>query len=205
MTLSQTFASCLKKLESGNELFLEQLHHKKQLAVTLNPDNLGKAQKPFGIVVTCSDSRVIPELIFGQGFGDLFVVRLAGSTIDSLALASIEYAALSLGVSLCVILGHSMCGAIQAAADFMKTQTSHPSAHLRELVTQILLPSLGKGCKVKEQQNNNLQHNLLLQHLDTTVNRVQTKSPILGKLIKENKFFVTSALYDLQTGKVTFA
>src|SRR5258708_555531 len=109
-----TSDQALKMLQDGNERFVKETLEKKDLGSTQRT-KLAMGQHPFAIVLTCADSRVAPELIFNQGLGDLFVVRVAGNITDPLILGSIEYAAEHLHVPLIVVLGHEKCGAVSAA------------------------------------------------------------------------------------------
>src|SRR5690606_9640917 len=128
----------LSILREGNRRFLMDdapiadvpLSHDRRLEIARN-------QQPMAVLVSCSDSRVPPELLFGRGLGELFIVRNAGNTVDSVALGSIEYAVHVLGVRLIVVLGHQRCGAVQAAMDVVERDATFPGS-LGQLVEPII-------------------------------------------------------------------
>jgi carbonic anhydrase len=98
---------------------------------------IARRQMPFAILVGCSDSRVSPEILFGRGLGDLFIVRVAGNTVDQVGLGSIEYAVAELGVPLIVVLGHERCGAVQAALEIVQQNADFPAA-IEDMVSAIV-------------------------------------------------------------------
>lgn len=108
-------AEALTKLKAGNAQYIDAKVNCKDISQARRTDTLVNGQKPYAIIITCSDSRVIPENIFMAGIGDLFVIRIAGNVIDEHQLGSIEYAASHLGAPLIVVMGHTHCGAIDAA------------------------------------------------------------------------------------------
>ena len=110
-----TADEALKKLIKGNGLYLGAKTGTGDISRERREDTLKNGQQPYAIIITCSDSRVIPESIFSAGIGDLFVIRVAGNVIDDHQLGSVEYAASLLGVKLIVVLGHDHCGAVDAA------------------------------------------------------------------------------------------
>ena len=114
-TITCTAEEALKKLKEGNEQYLTSQKNEGNVSLALRKKTCDEGQTPYAIVVTCSDSRVIPESIFSAGIGDLFVIRVAGNVIDKHQLGSIEYAAGHLGSRLVVVMGHNHCGAVGAA------------------------------------------------------------------------------------------
>ncbi len=113
--LNITAEEAIKKLEKGNEMYLDAKTGSGDISAKARLRTFKHGQSPYAIIVTCSDSRVIPESIFSAGIGDLFVIRLAGNVIDDHQLGSIEYAAGHLGSRLLVVMGHTNCGAVDAA------------------------------------------------------------------------------------------
>jgi len=105
----------LKKLKEGNELYITSDRNTGDISPAIRTDTVNNGQHPYAVIITCSDSRVIPESIFSAGIGDLFVIRVAGNVIDNHQLGSIEYAAGHLGCKLVMVLGHNHCGAVDAA------------------------------------------------------------------------------------------
>lgn len=116
-TAARSAEEALQALMEGNQRFRNGKFLEKDLGPARRIDLLENGQKPFVVVLTCSDSRVPAELIFDQGMGDIFVIRVAGNVVDPLALGSIEYGLEHLGVNLLVVLGHSNCGAVKATVD----------------------------------------------------------------------------------------
>lgn len=112
-----TAEEALKKLKDGNVQYLDAKENKGDISLALRQKTCDEGQRPYAIIVTCSDSRVIPESIFTAGIGELFVIRVAGNVIDKHQLGSIEYAAEHLGSPLVVVMGHTRCGAVTAAID----------------------------------------------------------------------------------------
>src|SRR6266545_3257156 len=127
----------LARLRAGNRAFVASVHDP---AATLGQTPrlpLPHAQEPFAIVLGCSDSRVPAELVFGQGFGDLFVIRVAGNIVAPSQVGSVEFAAARFGTRLAVVLGHTQCGAIAATLDELRQPASHQSPNLRSIVDRI--------------------------------------------------------------------
>ncbi|GFP78195.1 carbonic anhydrase [Clostridium fungisolvens] len=153
-------------------------------------------QKPFAVVLSCSDSRVPPELVFDQGLGDLFVVRNAGNVIDPIALGSIEYGAEHLGAPLIIVLGHEKCGAVKAAIEGGTT-----SENITAIIDQIK-PSYNKT--KNNSQNADEIYNLTIdENIKNSMNLIN-KSLVIQKLTAERKINVIGAKYHMDTGKVTF-
>src|SRR5216110_584585 len=150
----------ISKLKEGNGRYAGgNLQHPGQ--TTERRAELANTQHPFATIVSCSDSRVPPEIVFDQGLGDLFVVRVAGNVIDDHALGSIEYAVDHLGVRLIVVLGHQSCGAVQAARETIAAKSKAPG-HIQSLVTAIrpAVEATAKGyleATIKANANNVVQ------------------------------------------------
>ncbi len=112
-----TAQEALKRLQKGNEFYVKENRNTGDISEQKRRETLDNGQKPFAVIVSCSDSRVIPEVVFNAGVGDLFVIRVAGNVIDDHQLGSIEYAVSHLGIKLVVVLGHDHCGAVDAAVN----------------------------------------------------------------------------------------
>ena len=153
-----------------------------------------KGQNPFAIILGCSDSRVPPELIFDQGIGDLFIIRTAGNTIDDIALGSIEYGAVHLGVSLIVVLGHSSCGAVAATL-----KGGEPEGHVASIVKQI-----EPAVETAKGRYGDPLENAVLENIKNIVEKITESKPILAKLISQGKLKVVGARYSIDSGVVTF-
>jgi carbonic anhydrase len=160
--------------------------------------DVGMRQAPFAVVVTCSDCRVPPELIFDQGLGDLFIVRLAGNIVNDAVLGSIEYAVDHLGVPLVVVLGHKRCGAVVAAVEAVEGKQPAPG-HLPSLV-KALKPAVEKTRSQAGDRVDNAVH----ANIRLVAETIKTAKPILAPAVKAGKVKVLGAYYDLDDGKVTF-
>jgi carbonic anhydrase len=152
------------------------------------------AQQPLAAVLTCSDSRVAPEILFDQGIGDLFVVRTAGNVADDTALASLEYAVCHLHVPLVVVMGHSRCGAVTAALHGEALE-----GHLPGLLRRIA-PALEK---TRNRPGDPLT-NAVDAHVLLTVEQLRTCQPVLAPAFQTGKAALAAARYDLEGGKVAF-
>ena len=180
-----------KSLTAGNERFVDgHTHHPNQSVA--RREELAKGQHPFAIVVGCSDSRLSPEIVFDQGLGDLFVVRVAGNIVDDNALGSVEYAVDHLGAKLIVVLGHEKCGAVAAAV-------ASPTApgHVNSIVKAIQ-PAVAKAKKEK----GDVVDNAVKENVKLVVSELDNSQPVLAKLVKAGTVKVVGARYDLDTGKV---
>lgn len=150
-------------------------------------------QHPFAIVLTCSDSRVPPEILFDQGIGDIFVVRTAGNVADDVALGSIEYAAEHLGVQLVVVLGHQKCGAVAATV-----QGGAAPGHLPSIVRAIQ-----PAVEQTRGQGGDHVDNAVRANVGLIVAQLRTCQPILAELAHAGHLQVVGAYYSLETGAVS--
>jgi carbonic anhydrase len=181
----------IQRLTDGNQRFVEgkATHDHQQAGRRVE---VAKGQKPFAIIVACSDSRVGPEIVFDQGLGDIFVVRTAGNVADEVGLGSIEYAAEHFGTTLVVVLGHSRCGAVSAAVSGGEFH-----GHVRAIVDAIK-PAVEK---VKDQPGNPLE-NAMRANVRDVVKRLESAEPILPDRIKSGRLKIVGACYDLDSGRV---
>jgi len=181
----------LTRLVEGNKRFVEmKLAHPDQDAGCRT--NLSKGQQPFAVILGCSDSRVPPEVIFDQGLGNLFVVRVAGNVADELGIASIEYAVEHLGSRLIVVLGHERCGAVTAAV-----KGGELPGHLPALMAA-LKPAVdkSKGCA------GDAVDGAILANVEVTAGQLRESKPILAELVEKGEIKIVGARYDLDTGVV---
>src|SRR5881392_2058198 len=130
----------LMRLQEGNRRFVASLADTAPALSQTRRIALAEGQQPFAIVLGCSDSRVPAELIFDQGFGDLFVIRVAGNIVAPSQVGSVEFAASRFGTRLVVVLGHSHCGAVQAALDELEGHPTSDSQNLRSIVNRVRPP-----------------------------------------------------------------
>ena len=187
MKLNMSAAKAVEKLKEGNEKYLETLTGMGDVSKESRMRTYLHGQHPYAIVVTCSDSRVIPESIFSAGIGDLFVIRLAGNVIDDHQLGSIEYAAGHLGCRLIVVLGHTHCGAVDAAMN------SDPEGYIK-FITDEIKRAIGdekderNACEKNVWQSiQMIEHSLEIHHIEDEIG-----------------LRVVGAMYDIETWKVEF-
>jgi carbonic anhydrase len=192
-------AAVLARLVEGNQRFARgELAHPGRKPTDFVP--LAEGQAPLAVVVGCADSRVAPELIFDQGVGDLFVVRVAGNVISGAGAAvkgSIEYAVAELGVRLVLVLGHTQCGAVKAALQYIRAKDALPGS-IGDLVDTIR-PAVAA---VKDKPGDALD-NVIRANVERGVERLNGLQPILSDVVKTGTVKVVGAVYDLRTGKVT--
>ncbi len=181
----------LKQLMDGNKRYLSQKRQAPHRAFERIAE-VANNQKPFAAVISCSDSRVIPEMIFDQGLGDLFVSRVAGNIATAEAIASHEYGVLELGVQVVMVLGHERCGAVKAALDGGEFPGS-----ISTLITAIQPAVDSSALKVGDRWENAVKDNVILQ-----VNRLKN-SRAIALLIQQGKLTVVGGFYDLDRGSVT--
>ena len=187
-------ADALEKLKVGNARYVADKREQPNSDLARLASLVG-GQAPFAIVLSCADSRVVPELIFDRGMGDLFVIRVAGNISDNEAvLGSIEYAAVLLGVNLIVVLGHQSCGAVTAAVDGSTTDL-----HIDELVRAI-----APAVEIARAQEGDLVDNAIRCNANYVADHLRTTGPVLGDLVKDRGMQVVSAYYRLDTGEVEF-
>jgi carbonic anhydrase len=187
-------AEALLRLKAGNQRFISgKLHHPHQNSERRK--ELAAGQAPFAIVLGCSDSRIPPEVVFDQGLGDLFVVRVAGNVINDEGLGSIEYAVEHLGARLIIVLGHERCGAVKAAKETIAAGEQAP-AHIASLVTAIK-PA------VEATVNSDLETTVKANVKDV-VQALRSSAPVLKPKIDSNELSVVGAYYSLDTGSVAF-
>jgi carbonic anhydrase len=188
-----TTQSPLDVLKEGNRRFVEgRMVHDHQNMERLV--EVAKGQHPIAIIVGCSDSRVAPEIVFDQGLGDLFVVRVAGNVVDDHAIGSIEYAVEHLHASLIVVLGHDRCGAVQAAIS-----GDDAPGHIQSLVE-----SIRPAVEAAKSEPGDLLDNAINENVRRVVSQLQTSQPILGQAVQEGHLQVVGARYLLDSGSVRF-
>lgn len=184
--------NALRKLLEGNQRYVDQIPMRQRLLNTRRIET-AKAQHPFAIIVSCSDSRVPPELIFDQGLGDLFVIRIAGNIVDDIGIGSIEYAAEHLGAKLIMVLGHKRCGAVTAAS-----QPNEVPGHIKNIVDMIRPSIQNVGGSRLDRVDFCIRENAV-----AVGRKLRETAPILSHLAHEGKLKIVSAYYDLDSGVVS--
>ena len=197
-TTSVTADEALARLKAGNDKYVsapqvcaaDLLKQREQVA---------KAQTPWAAILSCADSRVPPELLFGGlGVGELFVARNAGNMADTATMGTIEYGAEHLGVPLVVVLGHERCGAVAAACEVVEKHTKFPGS-IGPMVNAIV-----PAAKAVFGKPGDFVDNTVRESAKRTAHKVATKSKIVSHLVKDNKVKVVAARYDLDNGRVEF-
>ncbi|HUF92528.1 MAG TPA: carbonic anhydrase [Candidatus Limnocylindria bacterium] len=196
--------AALERLRDGNRRFVAGTRTGDTLLSHAQRAELARGQQPFAIILGCSDSRVPAEIVFDQGLGDLFVIRVAGNIVAPSQVGSVEFAAARFGTRLVVVLGHSQCGAVLATLDELRQPTVQRSANLRSIVDRVR-PSV-EGLLSTE-----LRHDLdaLVRHavranIGASVSHLRHGSEIVERLIQHDDLLVVGAEYSLDTGVVDF-
>lgn len=180
------------RLLDGNKRYVNSKQSKSR-KLNERRTETAQSQKPFAAILSCSDSRVPPEIIFDQGLGDLFVIRLAGNILNDEALASLEYAAEHLGVTYIMVLGHERCGAVNAT---IKGGPSHPG-HLESLIKAIKPAVEESKDKPGDVLDNAVKSNVMM-----VVKQLISSEPVLKEIVKKGNLKIVGARYDLDDGKV---
>lgn len=181
----------LKWLQNGNERFVAGTVTQSSKGAKRRAE-VAAGQKPFAILVSCSDSRVGPEVVFDQGLGDIVVVRSAGHVVDLVGLGSIEYAVEHLGPSLILVLGHERCGAVGAAVEGGAAHAHLPA------VLDAIKPAVARAMS----QPGDAIDNAVRAQVREVVEQLQKADPVLSERVKAGKLKVVGARYDLDTGRV---
>lgn len=192
-TYSDTKEDTLNRLKKGNEIYLDATYNKNIIDKDTRKKLNEGVQKPYAVILTCSDSRVVPENIFYTGLGELFVVRVAGNVIDDTVLGSIEYGISKLDVPLVVVMGHNDCGAIKGATE------KNINGKL-ETIVQKIKPSYEKA-KLQGGSQAEIYNNAVKFNTENSINLIK-ENEIIKKYTDEKKVKVTGANYDMETGLV---
>ena len=197
-------ADALKRLREGNRRFVSNEVDAHSFVTREHRAGMADGQHPFAIVLACSDSRVPTELIFDQGIGDLFVIRVAGNIVAPSQIGSIEFAAKQFGTHLVVVLGHSNCGAVIATLDELALRESHRSPNLRTIVDRVrpaVEPVLEENKDLTDDQilNMAVRANVL-----ASVEQLRRGSLIIEDLINKNELQIVGAEYSIEKGTVEF-
>jgi carbonic anhydrase len=194
----------LALLREGNRRFvMNQLrsastsHYERRLSLV-------SGQEPFAVVLGCSDSRVPAELVFDQGFGDLFVIRVAGNIVAPSQVGSVEFAAARFSTRLVVVVGHSQCGAVTAAVEELLGRSTTESRNLRSIVDRVRPSVEGVLAGRPVQDIDALVRDAVRANVRASANHLRHGSELLERLIREEGLLVVGAEYSLDTGIVTF-
>lgn len=194
----------LERLQEGNRRFVAGVRSLETLVSQAHRNDLVDGQEPFAVILGCSDSRVPVEIIFDQGLGDLFVIRVAGNIVAPSLIGSVEYAVERCGTRLVVVLGHTRCGAVQATLEELQRPTENQSRNLRSIVDRIR-PSVEEFLAIgfKHDQEALAQH-AVRANVRVSANQLRHGSAILERRIQDDGLLVVGAEYALETGVVDF-
>lgn len=196
-------SNALERLREGNRRFATGARNADNLT-SQDRRNLVTGQEPFAIILGCSDSRVPAEIVFDQGLGDLFVIRVAGNIVAPSQVGSVEFAAERFHTRLVVVLGHSLCGAIQATLEELGRPTQDQSRNLRSIVERIqpaVEPLLETELARKPEA---LLRQAIRANIRASVNQLRHGSDVLEQLIQTAGLVIVGAEYSLETGIVEF-
>jgi carbonic anhydrase len=199
-----TAAEALGRLRAGNARFVNGESDPDAMAHETRRNELVAGQEPFAIVLGCSDSRVPAEIVFDQGLGDLFVIRVAGNVVAPSLLGSVEFAAEKFGTRLVVVLGHSSCGAVTATVEELERPSELRSPNLRSIVDRIR-PAVEPLLETELAQDRpGLIDAAVRANVRASVSQMRHGSRILEELIGSDGLLVVGAEYSLETGVVEF-
>ena len=190
----------LQYLKEGNQRFQNNLKANRNLLEQVNDTSDG--QFPFATILSCIDSRVSAELVFDQGLGDIFSVRIAGNFVNEDILGSMEFASKLAGTKLIVVLGHTACGAVKGACDDAKM------GNLTKLIEKIK-PAVNAVSEPKDQSlrnssNSEFVDNVSKKNVQLTIDRIMIESDVLAEMQNNGEIIIIGAMYDINTGAVAF-
>lgn len=199
-----TALDALERLREGNRRYVLELGNRQTPTDRDRRSELLLGQKPFAIILGCSDSRVPAEIVFDQGLGDLFVIRIAGNIVAPSQIGSVEFAAEQFGTPLVVVLGHSHCGAVAATLEEAIRPVGLQSKHLHSIVERIrpaVEPLLATDLRHHPEE---LAKQAVRANVRVAASHLRHGSEILERLIQQNKLAVVGAEYSLESGIVDF-
>ncbi len=196
-------AEALKRLKDGNRRFVERVRNRGPLLDASTRLELTQAQEPFAIVLGCSDARVPAEIIFDQGLGDLFVIRVAGNVVSPSQVGSVEFAAERYGTRLVVVMGHTKCGAVEATLEALDGGAP-PSTNLMWIVERVRPALETVRAEKAAGDREGILRSAGRANVRIAVDHLRHGSAVLEKLIALEGLAVVGAEYDVETGKVDF-
>lgn len=194
----------LKRLREGNLRFASNVRGSDAFVSHTRRAELTTGQQPFAIILGCSDSRVPAEIVFDQGLGDLFVIRVAGNIVAPSQVGSVEFAAARYGTRLVVVLGHSQCGAILATIEALRMPTENQSRNLRAIVDRVRPSVEGLFATGLKHDPEALVKQAVRANIRASVSHLRHGSPVLEQLIQDEGLVVVGAEYSLESGVVDF-
>ena len=197
---TMTPEKALKYLKEGNIRFQNNIKVNRNLLQQINETSEG--QFPFATILSCIDSRVSAELVFDQGLGDIFSVRIAGNFVNEDILGSMEYASKLAGTKLIVVLGHTSCGAVKGACDGFKL--GNLTKMLEKIKPAINAVTLPEDINLRNALNLEFVDNVATKNVQLTIDRILNESDVLVEMQKNGEIMILGAMYNVNTGVVTF-
>lgn len=194
----------LERLREGNRRFVSDVPSRDTLRLQTRRSELAAGQEPFAAILGCSDSRVPVEIVFDQGLGDLFVIRVAGNIVAPSQIGSVEFAAERFGTRLVVVLGHSRCGAVQATLEELQRPTETQSRNLRSIVDRVRPSVEGLLATELRHDPDALVRHAVRDNIRASTNHLRHGSQVIEQLIQKDGLLVVGAEYSLETGVVDF-
>jgi carbonic anhydrase len=194
----------LARLRAGNRRFATNLRRTDAFLDDSRRAALAKTQEPFAIILGCSDSRVPAEMVFDQGLGDLFVIRVAGNIVAPSQIGSVEFAAARFATRLVVVLGHSQCGAVLATLEELRRPTADQSRNLRAIVDRVRPSVEGLLATALRHDPEALVRQAVRANIRASASQLRHGSQVLEQLIEHDALVVVGAEYSLETGTVEF-
>jgi len=196
--------TALDQLRAGNQRFVAHTVSLTSLLSQTQRAELAREQRPIAIVVGCSDARAPAEMIFDQGLGSLFIVRVAGNVVSPVIVGSVEFAAERFGTRLVIVMGHTHCGAIEAAFEVETQASTRMSDNLVQVVERVR-PAVRAAREAHPDLPPPVQrHAAAYTNVKNAAGHLRGGSPVLERLIREHDLIVVGAVYDLETGVVDF-
>lgn len=192
--------SAINELKEGNERFVE----KKMLHRDLNQQvkDTSKGQYPFATILHCIDSRVSAELLFDQGIGDIFSIRIAGNFVNEDILGSMEFACKLAGTKVILVLGHTACGAVKGACDHARL--GNLTKLIEKIEPAVEAVSEPKDESLRNSGNIDFVNEVAKKNVELTINNIRSQSSVLKEMEKNSEISIIGGMYDIASGKVTF-
>ncbi|AMW78158.1 carbonic anhydrase [Acinetobacter sp. TGL-Y2] len=199
-----TAVEALERLKKGNQRFVNGETNHQKLLTHHERAQMAETQEPFAIILGCSDSRVPAEMVFDQGLGDLFVIRVAGNIVAPSQVGSVEFAVDSFNCPVVIVLGHTHCGAIDSTIEALRNPDQPPSANLMSIVNRVR-PSVEILMQTELKDDlKKLSCHAVRSNVFASVNQLRHGSAVLESFISKGKLKVVGAEYSLETGEVLF-
>lgn len=198
-----TGTDALQRLREGNARYVAGLRSVESLGSAKQRDALVSGQDPFAVILGCSDSRVPVEIVFDQGLGDLFVIRVAGNVVAPSQIGSVEFAAEAFGTRMVVVMGHTRCGAVGATLSELRRPSKNQSPNLRSIVDRVR-PAVEELVESHEGDEDELYQRAVRANIRASANQLRHGSAVLEPLVASGELLVVGAEYSLETGEVDF-